>query len=731
MAEVDFGDSELFEQLGESMPTATHIRFMEEEEDGEEGSELKGRLGECEETIRSLIEENHELKRKLKVLTRPSGINVENIKIDGPLLHILFANNNISKQCRQEIEDSICSIVQKHQQQGVVEKGNPYGNVNPQSSSFIMEEDQKTKTSCGIKKIKEAFSMVGSVLYFTSFCLDKLGQPLLNDNPQQTEGWEVPKYQQIFSQVIALDGQEVQMKEKRAKPCCFNCGLDGHQLRDCPQPKDMARINKKRKEFCHGNQGNLSNQRYHAEEVEERFAKYKPGFISEKLLSALGVDMDTLPPHIYRMRQLGYPPGWLKEAEMENSGLMLYDGKVSSDEEPEDNGQKISYDVSKLVDFPGFNISSPPSVKDDYRLYGSIPMQHNHMKQNFAAYLSNNFPMPGANCNKRQHESNSTPRQTKKRRSDARSSDMDFDSDQDTTPRRHRSSDSFQFQPPLPPGSPSFGSPPPLPHGTPPATPTPPPLPKGTPPPTPTNGSRALRGRTVGGIEESAGGEEEELTLEELEEQQRLIWAALENADTATNSDSETPAVGTPLPSSPSISTPAHVDAETEMEDGEAEDCEEKEGSIEAASHNSDEQISVETSSSKCQDYEEDAEDKGKVVEDKSSLLQSPDEEESPQSPEAATDRGNVLAQKARLLQTPVQQVSRQSDPSGQDAMEGDLSGSLGNVMAVPHRSKFAQGIIPFEDTPEFTEVAEATGTYLRIRDLLKGSPRNMAKIKK
>ena len=55
MAEVDFGDSELFEQLGESMPTATHIRFTE---DGEEGSGLKGRLGECEETIRSLIEEN-------------------------------------------------------------------------------------------------------------------------------------------------------------------------------------------------------------------------------------------------------------------------------------------------------------------------------------------------------------------------------------------------------------------------------------------------------------------------------------------------------------------------------------------------------------------------------------------------------------------------------------------------------------------------------------------------
>ncbi|XP_021461734.2 zinc finger CCHC domain-containing protein 8 [Oncorhynchus mykiss] len=724
MAEFDFGDCELFEQLEESMPVATHIRFTEE--GGEEGSELSERLEECEETIRSLIEENQELKRKLKVLTRPSGINVENIKIDGPLLQILFANNSISKQCRQEIEDSICSIVQKHQLHGEVEKGNPSSNVNPQSSSFIMEEDQKTKT-CGIKKIKEAFSMVGSVLYFTSFCVDKLGQPLLNDNPQQTEGWEVPKYQQVFSQVIALDGQEVQMKEKRPKPCCFNCGLDGHQLRDCPQPKDMARINEKRKEFSQGNQGNLSNQRYHAEELEERFARYKPGIMSEELMSALGVEMNTLPPHIYRMRRLGYPPGWLKEAEMENSGLTLYDGKVSKDGEltEVDHGQSISYDVSKLVDFPGFNISAPPSVKDDYRLYGSIPIQHNHMKQNFADYLSNNFPMPGANCNKRLHESESTPQQTKKRRSDARSSDMDVDSDQDTTPRRHRSSDSFQFQPPLPPDSPSFGSPPPLPHGTPPATPTPPPLPKGTPPPTPTNGSPALRGRTVGVGEESVGGEEEELTLEELEEQQRLIWAALENADTTTNSDSETPAVGTPLPSSPSVSTPAQVDTETEMEEGDAED-EEKEGSVEVSSHNSDEQISVDPSSSKCQD---DVEDKSKVVEDESSLLKTPVQEESPMSPEAAADRGNVLAQRPSLLQTPVQE-SRQPDPSDQDAVEGDLSDSVGKVTAVPHRSRFAHGIIPFEDTPEFTEVAEATGTYLRIRDLLKGSPRNMAKKK-
>lgn len=36
--------------------------------------------------------------------------------------------------------------------------------------------------------------VIGSVLYFTTFSLDKLGQPLMNENPQLTDGWDVPTY---------------------------------------------------------------------------------------------------------------------------------------------------------------------------------------------------------------------------------------------------------------------------------------------------------------------------------------------------------------------------------------------------------------------------------------------------------------------------------------------------------------------------------------------------------
>ncbi|XP_029916629.1 zinc finger CCHC domain-containing protein 8 [Myripristis murdjan] len=776
MAEVDFGDSELFEQLDDTAPVPTHIRFTDEEEGAEDGSQLKDRLEECEDNIQRLLEENKGLKRKLNIITRPSGIRVEDVNIDGPLLQILYTNNVISKQCRQEIEDSVCGIIQRHQAPGN-QKNNASFRMTPQNSAFLMEEDQHAESSSGINTKTEAFSVVGSVLYFTTFSIDKLGQPLLNETPQLTEGWEVPTYQQVFSQVIGTDGQEIDIKDKRPRSICFNCGSSTHQLRDCPEPKDMAAINERRKEFTQST--NQTNQRYHADEVEERFTKYKPGVMSEELLTALGAGSNTLSPVIYRMRLLGYPPGWLKEAEMEHSGLTLYDGKVSNngDASGDAGEQKISYDVSKLVDFPGFNVPAPHYVKDEYVHYCSVPMQYNHMKPNFAAYLSNNFPLPGATSGKRRHESDSTTQQRKKRRSSPeRGSDMEVDSDSGA-PCHYDSSRGFQFQPPLPPGSPSFSSPPPLPQGTPPATPTPPPLPKGTPPLTP-NGSPALQGRTWVVVDDAGEGMEDGLTLEELEEQQRLIWAALENADTATNSDCETPAMGTPAPSSPSVSTPAHVDTETEMEDREADEVTDTKGFDETICQNSENQRRPEVGEDSPQSpgpvkakedspqspgpikaVEDSPQTPGpiKAVEDSpqspgpaKAVEDSPQSpgpvnavEDSPQSPgpakaveDSPQSPGPVKAvEDSPQSPGPVKAVedspqSPNPEPSSENAEGDNKLQSVEKISAVPHRSKFAAGIVPFEDTPEFTEVAEATGTYLKIRDLLKKSPRNLAKVK-
>lgn len=286
------------------------------------------------------------------------------------------------------------------------------------------------------------------------------------------------------------------------------------------------------------------------------------------------------------------------------------------------------------------------------------------------------------------------------------------------TPRRDRFDD-FQFQPPLPPGSPLISTPPPLPLGTPPVTPTPPPLPKGTPPPTPpTNaGSPVLSGRSGAGCEESEDG----LTLEELEEQQRLLWAALENADNG-NSDSDTGATGTPAIASPRESPIAEPDAESE------EGVEESRSKAEEISNHDLELLSTPASpvevpvSSADEDKSSNSQVNDSLTEDTGA--ESYDElivlDEITQSNDSDPEKNRVsnISEEKCMPTSDAQSAEENEEPD------------LKKVTGVPHRSKFAEGIIPFEDTPEFTEVAEATGVYLRIRDLLKESPRNQAKNK-
>lgn len=50
-----------------------------------------------------------------------------------------------------------------------------------------------------------------------------------------------------------------------------------------------------------------------------------PGMPSQKLREAMGLEDNQLPEYIYRMRVLGYPPGWLEEAKVRHSGINLLD----------------------------------------------------------------------------------------------------------------------------------------------------------------------------------------------------------------------------------------------------------------------------------------------------------------------------------------------------------------------------------------------------------------------
>ncbi|XP_063470746.1 zinc finger CCHC domain-containing protein 8 isoform X3 [Symphalangus syndactylus] len=625
-AEVYFGDLELFEPFDhpeESIPKPVHTRFKdddgdEEDENGVGDAELRERLRQCEETIEHLRAENQELKRKLNILTRPSGILVNDAKLDGPILQILFMNNAISKQYHQEIEEFVSNLVKRFEEQQKNDVEKTSFNLLPQPSSIVLEEDHKVEESCAIKNNKEAFS-----------------------------------------------------------------------------PRNAARISEKRKEYMDAcGEANNQNfqQRYHAEEVEERFGRFKPGVISEELQDALGVTDKSLPPFIYRMRQLGYPPGWLKEAELENSGLALYDGKDGTDGETEvgeiQQNKSVTYDLSKLVNYPGFNISTPRGIPDEWRIFGSIPMQACQQKDVFANYLTSNFQAPGVKSGNKRSSSHSSPGSPKKQKKESNSvgspADMELDSDMEV-PHGSQSSESFQFQPPLPPDTP------PLPRGTPPPVFTPP-LPKGTPPLTPSDSPQT---RTASGAVD-----EDALTLEELEEQQRRIWAALEQAE-SVNSDSDVP-VDTPLTGNSVASSPCPNELDLPVPEGK-------------------------TSEKQMLDEPEVPEVFTKKSE--AGHAPSPDSEVTSLCQKEKAELAPVNTEGALLDNGSVGPNCDISNGGSRKLFPADTSPSTATKIhsPIPDMSKFATGITPFE----FENMAESTGMYLRIRSLLKNSPRNQQKNKK
>ena len=158
------------------------------------------------------------------------------------------------------------------------------------------------------------------------------------------------------------------------KSCCFNCNGDDHMIADCPKPRDPRTIAQNRRKFMKSQP--LSAPRYHVDETQ-RFAHIKPGSHPSKALrSALDLRDSHLPSYVYRMRELGYPPGWKKEAEIRRSGVNLYLTEEKQlpdlgDEEGEvfEEGDKVVYDKEKVVVWPGFNGPMPDGIRDDCDRY--------------------------------------------------------------------------------------------------------------------------------------------------------------------------------------------------------------------------------------------------------------------------------------------------------------------------------------------------------------------------
>ncbi|VDM36151.1 unnamed protein product [Hydatigera taeniaeformis] len=108
-----------------------------------------------------------------------------------------------------------------------------------------------------------------------------------------------------------------------------------------------------------------ASKRYHE---NEKFAKIKPGCISPELREALHISHHDIPLHIYRMRSMGYPPGWLRKAKVER--LPLFDGELELDSSLEDlndlegERQRLLSEINALKNSLS-PISGPSKLKEE------------------------------------------------------------------------------------------------------------------------------------------------------------------------------------------------------------------------------------------------------------------------------------------------------------------------------------------------------------------------------
>ncbi|KAK3876148.1 hypothetical protein Pcinc_019030 [Petrolisthes cinctipes] len=178
--------------------------------------------------------------------------------------------------------------------------------------------------------------------------------------------------------------------DARPRRTCFNCDGD-HNLSECSKPYDAARVTTNRKKY---QSTRPSNVRYH-EDCENKYGQFQPGRLSYNLRHALGLRGNQLPLFVYRMRVLGYPPGWLRDAEVHQADVKMYDGQGRSvnhpdEEEGETEPTTVRYQPDKLISFPGFNDPLPHGANDECYRYQLPPMQMHHQRSEFLRFMNQN-----------------------------------------------------------------------------------------------------------------------------------------------------------------------------------------------------------------------------------------------------------------------------------------------------------------------------------------------------
>ncbi|KAJ6802982.1 zinc finger CCHC domain-containing protein 8-like isoform X1 [Iris pallida] len=162
---------------------------------------------------------------------------------------------------------------------------------------------------------------------------------------------------------------------------CFNCGSYNHALKECSKPRDNVAINNARKQHTskrNQTPGSRGSVRYY-QKVQGKFDDLKAGALGPETRECLGIGEHDPPPWLHRMRQLGYPPGYLDEVEDEDepSGITIFGDEETKTEyedgELPEKGEAVQPEKKMTVEFPGINAPIPENADHHRWAQASAP----------------------------------------------------------------------------------------------------------------------------------------------------------------------------------------------------------------------------------------------------------------------------------------------------------------------------------------------------------------------
>lgn len=348
--EVDFDESTLFAEFD----CKDHQRTMEKQCKNAEDTRME-----------ALEQENAFLRSALcKLLQSTKSSEKETSSL--PLVQAIYFDNRASRAKRTKIESFIqhlSTLESENEDEPVTDRSEELQASVYELNLFLKERENETESNFKINGFSDepnsATAIISSVKYFDIFCIDSVGFPLNDFNPRATNGWTIPVYDQVFLKALPCSAETPKVKVKFMKKC-FNCDSTAHSLQNCPEPQDTAKINANRSQFTSTQSPVfLPKSRYHGILSSRDFMNFKPGFVSDKLREALDIHPEELPPYIYKMRQIGYPPGYLPHNQKPD--LLLYDAEGNIDlYRGEDSNDGDTMERKQVfVEYPGLNVPVP------------------------------------------------------------------------------------------------------------------------------------------------------------------------------------------------------------------------------------------------------------------------------------------------------------------------------------------------------------------------------------